>query len=270
MNVICSIVKMAVKSLLKALPELKKEVGTKDKVLVFINSSALRSLYPHGFGGLTPVLNSLASNEKYDFVITGPHSPEELQSVMEIAGAIYAPFWGLEINMGNINYLNPDSMAYTRAMKEIQEGLGEIPGLKIKQDKYQLSINYDDVPDPDVLEVRKSILMAVKGQKRVPLEPVQGKKILSVRPRKGMDEGAISIIYSEASKGDTLAVFFGNIDRDMRALKTLRSLDSDWFVHLGPHDKQDKRKYFAASSAVELQQTFQLLDTDLGTEQDIF
>lgn len=166
------------------------------------------------------LLQSLRKNCLYKVGVISGRALGNLKDKVRVEGIVYAGNHGLEIEDGELKWVNPVAEE-TRPLWEalissLSIALGGIPGVIVEDKGLTLSVHYRLVKDEEVSKVNgilDKIVEPWRSQGKIRL--TSGKKVYEIRPPVSWDKGkAIAWLLEkyagEGNKGCILPVFLGD------------------------------------------------------------
>ncbi|KAJ8762686.1 hypothetical protein K2173_011166 [Erythroxylum novogranatense] len=170
-------------------------------------------------------------------IVTG-RCIDKVYSFVKLGGVYYAGSHGMDIKGPSINHENKKGRQgvlfqpaneylsmIDKAYKILLESTKSIPGVKIENNKFCLSVHYRCVEEKMWAALAEKVRVVLDNYPKLRL--TQGRKVLEIRPTIKWDKGkALEFLLESlgyANSGDVLPVYIGDDRTDEDAFKVLRS-----------------------------------------------
>lgn len=168
-------------------------------------------------------LERFATRPDVELAVVSGRALEDLQSRVDVEGAILAGNHGLEIERDGEPSVLGEAERQRSVLRsvctELDTELAAVPGCHVEDKQLTLTVHYRQTPEEYVAKVRDTVIDVAE---REGLELTEGKAVLEIRPAVGRDKGTTMRRLEAETPSDWLTVFVGDDRTDEDAFRAIQ------------------------------------------------
>lgn len=212
-------------------PEVEERVRAAREIALFLDfDGTLAAIAPHPGearldGSVRETLARLSRKRHIVTTIISGRALEDLRARVGLPRIVYAGNHGLEIDGGELHYVDPVAAAARDELRRVTDRLAwelrTLAGVLVEYKGLATAIHFRTAARADVPWIERSVRHAVE-RAAVGLRLVSGKEIWEILPRTNWHKGlAVRWILARVGGEGTLCVYFGDDRTDEDAFRAL-------------------------------------------------